>query len=45
MTNVDHPFYSATPDGFMLWIEHNIVEAVAEYFTDSTERMLDTCRR
>lgn len=37
-TNVDHPFYSATTDGFMLWIKHNIVEAVAEYFTDSTGR-------
>jgi hypothetical protein len=35
-TNVDHPFYSATADGFMLWIKHNIVEAVAEYFTDTT---------
>jgi len=24
--------------GFMLWIKHNIAEAVAEFFTDSTGR-------
>ena len=42
-TNIDHPFYSVIQDGFMLWIKHNIVEAVAEFFTDSigrTEAML-----
>lgn len=38
-TNVDHPFYGVIePGGFMLWVKHNIVEAVAEYFTSETGR-------
>lgn len=38
-TNVDHPFYGAVETGgFMLWVKHNIVEAVAEYFTSETAR-------
>jgi hypothetical protein len=37
-TNIDHPFYGVVEEGFMLWIKHNIVEAVAEYFTESTGR-------
>lgn len=39
-TNIDHPFYAAMEPagGFMLWIKHNIVEAVAEYFTGETGR-------
>lgn len=35
-TNRDHPMYLAMADGFMLWVKHNIVEAVAEFFTDAT---------
>ena len=35
-TNRDHPMYAAMADGFMLWVKHNIVEAVAEFFTEST---------
>jgi Histidine kinase-, DNA gyrase B-, and HSP90-like ATPase len=35
-SNIDHPFYDVIDDGFMLWIKHNIVEAVAEFFTEST---------
>jgi Histidine kinase-, DNA gyrase B-, and HSP90-like ATPase len=35
-TNRDHPMYTAMADGFMLWVKHNIVEAVAELFTDAT---------
>ena len=35
-SNIDHPFYNVIDDGFMLWIKHNIVEAVAEFFTEST---------
>jgi hypothetical protein len=37
-TNQDHPMYSAMADSFMVWVKHNIVEAVAEFFTDSTGR-------
>jgi hypothetical protein len=38
-TNVDHPFYGVVEaGGFMLWVKHNIVEAVAEYFTSETGR-------
>lgn len=35
-TNRDHPMYLAMADGFMLWVKHNIVEAVAEFFTEAT---------
>jgi hypothetical protein len=36
-TNQDHPIYSAFVEAdFMLWVKHNLVEAVAEFFTDST---------
>jgi anti-sigma regulatory factor (Ser/Thr protein kinase) len=35
-TNIDHPLYTAVETGFMLWVKHNIVEAVAEFFTEST---------
>jgi hypothetical protein len=37
-SNIDHPFYDVVGDGFMLWIKHNIVEAVAEFFTQATGR-------
>jgi hypothetical protein len=37
-TNIDHPFYSVIGDGFMLWIKHNIVESVAEFFSSATGR-------
>lgn len=37
-SNIDHPFYAVIDDGFMLWIKHNIAEAVAEFFTESTGR-------
>ncbi len=42
-TNRDHPMYHAMEDSFMVWVKHNIVEAVAEYVTESigrTEAML-----
>jgi hypothetical protein len=42
-TNQDHPMYAAIEADFTLWVKHNIVEAVAEFFTDSTgktEQML-----
>lgn len=35
-TNQDHAMYSAMEGGFMLWVKHNIVEAVAEFFTQET---------
>lgn len=35
-SNVDHPFYGVIGDAFMIWIKHNIVEAVAEFFTEAT---------
>lgn len=35
-TNTDHAMYMATRDSFMLWMKHNIVEAVAEFFTQET---------
>lgn len=35
-TNIDHPLYTSIETGFMLWVKHNIVEAVAEFFTEST---------
>lgn len=35
-TNIDHPFYMVIQDGFLLWVRHNIVEAVAEFFTQET---------
>lgn len=36
-TNQDHPVYTAFVEGdFLLWVRHNIVEAVAEFFTEST---------
>jgi hypothetical protein len=35
-TNSDHPMYMATRDSFMLWMKHNIIEAVAEFFTEET---------
>jgi hypothetical protein len=37
-TNIDHPFYTVIQDGFMLWVKHNIAEAVAEFFTEETGR-------
>lgn len=37
-TNQDHPMYSAIADSFMIWVKHNIVEAVAEFFTETTGR-------
>lgn len=37
-SNIDHPFYAVVEDGFLLWIKHNIVESVAEFFTESTGR-------
>jgi Histidine kinase-, DNA gyrase B-, and HSP90-like ATPase len=37
-TNIDHPFYGVIQDGFMLWVKHNIAEAVAEYFTEEIGR-------
>jgi hypothetical protein len=37
-TNIDHPFYEVIQDGFMLWVKHNIAEAVAEFFTEETGR-------
>jgi hypothetical protein len=37
-TNIDHPFYGVIEDGFMLWVKHNIAEAVAEFFTEETGR-------
>jgi hypothetical protein len=35
-TNSDHPMYMATQDSFMVWMKHNIIEAVAEFFTEET---------
>lgn len=35
-TNSDHPMYMAMQDSFMLWMKHNIVESVAEFFTEQT---------
>jgi Histidine kinase-, DNA gyrase B-, and HSP90-like ATPase len=35
-TNVDHPVYVALEGAFMFWVKHNIVEAVAEFFTEQT---------
>ena len=35
-TNADHPMYMATRDSFMLWMKHNIIESVAEFFTEET---------
>jgi hypothetical protein len=35
-TNVDHPVYTAIENAFMFWVKHNIVEAVAEFFTEAT---------
>jgi Histidine kinase-, DNA gyrase B-, and HSP90-like ATPase len=35
-TNADHAMYMATRDSFMLWMKHNIVEAVSEFFTQET---------
>lgn len=37
-TNSDHPMFAATQEGFLLWVKHNIVEAVAEFVTESTGR-------
>lgn len=37
-TNQDHPMYTAMADSFMVWVKHNIVEAVAEFFTETTGR-------
>ena len=37
-SNIDHPFYEVIEYGFLLWIKDNIVEAVAEFFTESTGR-------
>ena len=30
--------YTAIADSFMIWVKHNIVEAVAEFFTETTGR-------
>lgn len=38
ITNADHPMYLASQDSFMLWMKHNIVESVAEFFTESLGR-------
>ena len=35
-TNADHPFYAAIQSDFVLWVKVNIIEAVAEFFTQST---------
>src|SRR5262249_1061609 len=35
-TNADHPFYAAINSDFVLWVKVNIVEAVAEFFTEAT---------
>jgi hypothetical protein len=35
-TNADHPFYTAINSDFVLWVKLNIVEAVAEFFTEAT---------
>lgn len=35
-TNSEHPFYQAIESDFVLWIKHNIIEAVAEFFTENT---------
>ena len=43
-TNQDHAMYEAFGEDFVLWVKHNIAEAVAEYFTESsglTQQMLD----
>jgi hypothetical protein len=43
-TNQDHAMYEAFGEDFLLWVKHNIAEAVAEYFTESsglTQQMLD----
>lgn len=37
-TNSDHPIYQAIEGSFLVWIKHNIAEAVAEYFTETTGR-------
>lgn len=37
-TNADHPFYAAIQSNFVLWVKLNIIEAVAEFFTESTGR-------
>jgi hypothetical protein len=34
-TNADHPFYAAIQSDFVLWVKVNIIEAVAEFFTES----------
>jgi Histidine kinase-, DNA gyrase B-, and HSP90-like ATPase len=34
-TNADHPFYQAIQSDFVLWVKLNIVESVAEFFTQS----------
>jgi hypothetical protein len=42
-TNANHPFYAAIQSDFVLWVKVNIVEAVAEFFTQAvgtTEQML-----
>ena len=35
-TNQDHPFFEVIGDGLLLWVKHNLVEAVAEYITEET---------
>ncbi len=38
-TNRDHPIYAAFVEAdFLLWVKHNIVESVAEFFTEGTGR-------
>jgi hypothetical protein len=35
-TNADHPFYQAIESDFVLWVKLNIIESVAEFFTEAT---------
>jgi hypothetical protein len=37
-TNQDHPVYRAVEGDFLVWVKHNIAEAVAEFFTQETAR-------
>ncbi len=42
-TNSDHPFYRAVESDFVIWVKLNIIESVAEFFTEgtgATEQML-----
>ena len=42
-TNSDHPFYRVVESDFVIWVKLNIIESVAEFFTEgtgATEQML-----